>query len=276
MEIKMKFKVLACTALLAALSVSAYAGTEAKDMKEIAPAPQCAPADDGFYVGVYGGANFSQDYGNGHSEYSFPGIGGVAVVSHSTNSDRLGGVGGIKAGYKFQSTDIGDGFALQPAVELDALYLGTSAHLHSTGNSAAFGASSTLSTSDLDSGAFFVNGILNLKTPSIVTPYIGAGIGGEYLSASNVKLNNTILGGVPTPTVSSSYSDDTFAFAVEAIAGVNINIASHWDLFTEYKFVAAIDPSFTYNNVYVAGDSLKFNPDFIGQHLITAGIKYNF
>jgi opacity protein-like surface antigen len=274
----MKLTLLTTSIALLTLSLSAYAGTDTKEMKQIAPAAQC-PSDDGFYVGLFGGANFSQDNGNGRSEYTGPGTSNT-VVTHSQKSDDLGGAGGIKLGYKFQSTDVGGGFALQPAVELEAFYLGTSLDLHDTQGTSNFGQTATTSSANLNSAAFFANGILNIKTPWHVTPYFGAGVGTEYMSISDKTLDNHIFtqdaGGFHTPTLHSSYSDDAMAFAVQAIAGVNYDLTSHWTLFTEYKFVAAIDPSFTYNNVYVAGDKLKYNPDFIGQHLVTAGVKYNF
>ncbi len=278
----MKLNFLAGAALLT-LTVSAYAGPEpkdTKDMKQVTPAAQCT-SDDGFYVGVFGGANFSQDNGNGRSEYNTPIVPGT-TVTHSHMDDSLGGVGGIKAGYKFQSTAIGGGFALQPAAELEAFYVGSDLDLNDTTATAFFGNSHTNSSASVDSGAFFANGVLNLKTPWHVAPYIGAGIGAEYLSISDKTLSTHIgtnpngNGGFAVPTISSSYSDDAFAFAVQAIAGINYDLTEHWTLFTEYKFVAAIDPSFTYHSVYTSGDSLKYNPDFIGQHLITAGIKYNF
>jgi len=276
----MKPILLATSLTLLSLPLMSYAGTDTKDtkdMKQIAPVEQ---SDDGFYVAVYGGANFSQDNGNGRSEYNGPATPGT-IVTHSEKSDELGGAGGIKLGYKFQSASVGGGFALQPAVELEALYIGTGLGLHDSEGTPTLGTVVTSSNANVDSAAFFANGILNIKTPWHVTPYFGAGVGGEYISISSKSLNNHILtnvipGGIVTPTLHSGYSDDDLAFAVQAIAGINYELTSHWTLFTEYKFVAAIDPSFTYNNVYVAGDSLKYKPDMFGQHLVTAGVKYNF
>jgi opacity protein-like surface antigen len=266
----MKFKVLASTALLAVLSVSAYAGPEAKDMKMMAP--EIRPSDAGFYVGIYGGANFAQNY-NTHTAFTpdnttFPGFGNFK--QGGSTSGGVGGVGGIKGGYNFESYPIAGDFGIQPAVEVEALYLG--ALVKTKFNYTGTPAGTINASGSSNAGAFMVNGILRFKTGSIVTPYIGSGIGLQYTTISGTLTSGTNVdnGGA------NHYHQDALAFAVQGLLGADVEIAKHWDLFTEYKYLVAIDPQYSSVNFDGFGDTYTFHPDYQGQHLITAGIKYNF
>ena len=279
----MKFTVLLAAGIATLLSSSAYAGT---DMKEVATDKIC-PSDAGFYASVFGGANVAQDYGNNHGVASASPFFSNASL-HVGSGSNIGGVGGLKVGYNFNSYSLGGNFGIQPAVEAEAFYLGTTPRFHYNGSTgipggATFSANGQVN-GDLDSGAFFINGIARLKTGTIFTPYIGIGVGAEYLSLSGVSGTDTAtvstVRGSTSKTGSGSLSSaDDLVFAAQGLAGFDVEFAKHWDFFTEYKFVAGIDPSFNLGNVGTVGGTAvtaKINPDYIGQHLITAGIKYNF
>jgi opacity protein-like surface antigen len=292
----MKLKTLASAAIFAALTVSAYADTDAKDMKEIKATSKTCASDAGFYVSVFGGANFAQDYGNNRAEVSDPSIlPNVSLDLRGTNHDDLGGVGGLKLGYNFESWDIGGDFRIQPAVELEGFYQGTTVNVDyatsinfggPNGGGVAGNAKGNLH-GDLDTAAFFANGIFRLKTGTIVTPYIGAGIGGEYLSLSNVTAGGSVSGSYGTmggPSGSGSVgassnlpSEDDVVFAAQALAGVDIEIAKHWDIFTEYKYTVGFNPDFNFGEVVPGtGISAKFDPSTISQQSVNVGVKYNF
>ena len=293
----MKLKTLAGAAIFAAFSVSAHADTDSKDMKQMAAVPPPPASDAGFYVGVFGGVNFAQDYGNNRAEVSDPSIlPNVSLDLRGTTHDDLGYVGGLKLGYNFESWDLGLGaFRIQPAIELEGFYQGcnldsdysTSIRLGPYTTSASGYLRGNLSTA-----AFFTNGIFRLKTGTIVTPYIGAGIGGEYLSLSNVKAGGQYretsegMGQVVTPDQtqvaagnggSNLPSEDDVVFAAQALGGFDIEIAAHWVVFTEYKYTVGFNPDFNFGEV-VPGTGLnaKFDPSTISQQSVNAGVKYNF
>ena len=263
-----------CAALAVAFTAPVFAGTEmapsGKDMKQMAP--QIEPSDAGFYVGAFGGANFATWYGDNRQTVTLPG--GGTVASANNINGGWGGVGGIKIGYNFQSSDTGwDNLRLQPAVEVEGLYIG--------GSGKANDVFVTPSTSKFSSasGDFFVNGILRFKNGSIFTPYIGTGVGLQYITTHGdyhdaVQLNNAL--GLPpgTNVHATGLNTSDLDFAAQALIGMSVPITSHITLFTEYKFIDAIGTDG--KSDFLGRDTYRFKPDQIQQNLITAGITYNF
>jgi len=254
---------------LIAFMIAALAGPpDPKDMKGMADAG-IRPCDGGMYVGAYGGANVSQDYGNARTDFTGP---GGLFIYHGSTSDHIGGVGGVKVGYNFESVALGGGFRLQPAVEAEAFYLGTKTDVHSQ-----FSPGDEFDLSGhMNNAAAMINGLVRLKTGTFFTPYIGAGIGAEFISFSSPQLEEE--GPVFPGNRPVEHNSNVFAPAAQAIGGFDIEIAKHWTLFTEYKYLVAIDPSLDFGNADFGGTlfNLKLDPNELGQHLVTAGVKYNF
>ena len=251
-------KTIFCAALITALAMPAFAGTDLKDSKELAP--PVPTSDSGVYVAVFGGANLAQNYGNSRGSVSSGPLSETFNLNNS--SDHVGAVGGLKVGYNFDSFAIGGDFRLQPAVEGEAFYLGTK-----TSNSTSFEGENLSYKGTMDDAAFMVNGLVRLKTGTLFTPYVGAGIGFEYLNMSKVTLSS----GPESFPLSDS---NDVCFAMQAIAGFDIALTQHWTLFTEYKYITAFNPNFDGGSV--TGENFTYNADYIGQHLVTAGVKYNF
>jgi opacity protein-like surface antigen len=257
-------------AFAVAFTLPAFAGTDTaapttapdskdmKDVKQIAPAIQSS--DAGFYVAALGGANFDTWYGNKRQTIST--AGGATASTQSEIDSDWGGVGGVKIGYNFESTHAGF-LLLQPAVELEGLYVGmdasTASNVFGAGNSERF------STNSAD---MFLNGILRFKNSSIVTPYIGLGIGGQYLT-EHAEVTRAAGG----PVTGLDTSD--FDFAVQGLFGIDVAITEHISLFTEYKFIDAFGTDAKNSNV-LGNATYRFKPDEIEQNLITAGVKYSF
>jgi hypothetical protein len=270
MEKKMK-RSLFTTALVAALTLPCLAGTDSapmashdgkdmKDMKQMAPANE---SDAGFYVAAYGGAQFSTDYGDNKETVSTPG--GSTVTTNAGIHSRWGGVGGLKAGYNFESFDAGFmGLRLQPAVEAEALYIGDSSHASDSfppGNSIHFSS---------NSGDFFLNGILRFKNSSIVTPYVGIGAGLQYFTMHGQAA-------LPGGTLAATGLDGSdLDFAAQGLAGFDVAICKHLSLFTEYKFIDAIGTDAKSIDEGPTGSTYRLKPDQLQQNLITAGVKYTF
>lgn len=261
------------TALLAALTIPSFAGPDdtapmanhdgkdMKDMKQMAPASE---SDAGFYVAAYGGAQFYTDYGDNRQTVS---AGGATASSHEKIHSDWGGVGGIKAGYNFQSfplTNFMD-MRLQPAVEAEALYIGLD-DSHSTGEFAP-GLNSRFSS---NSGDFFLNGILRFKNSSKVTPYIGIGAGLQYITT-----HGEISGGLPGTPSATGLDTSDLDVAGQALLGFDVAVCKHFSIFTEYKFIDAIGTDGKSTNIG-GGATYRLKPDQIQQNLITAGVKYSF
>jgi opacity protein-like surface antigen len=257
-------------ALAVAFTLPALAGTDtapavadSKDMKDTKQVTTQAveQSDAGFYIAALGGVNFDTWYGN--DKQTFSTRTGSTVASTSDINSQWGGVGGVKIGYNFQSTQAGF-LLLQPAVEVEGLWVGMDAS--SSANVFVAGNNERFSTNSAD---FFVNGILRFKNSSIVTPYIGIGVGLDYLTTHG-QITPSIAGG---PGTGLDTSD--FDFAAQGLFGIDIAICQHISLFTEYKFIEAVGTDAKNSNVG-AGGTYRFKPDQIQQNLITAGVKYTF
>lgn len=264
--------------VLTGLSLRGFAGTEtapaadSKDMKQVAS--QIAPSDAGPYIAAFGGANFDTWFGDNRQTVTR--LDGVTVNSNADINSGWGGAGGIKVGYNFQSYDTGwDNLRLQPAVEAEGMYIG------GTGKTAdAFVTPSTVKFSS-NSADFFVNGILRFKNGSIFTPYIGTGVGlqyitthGDYEDAIVIPRNGFNLP-VGTQVHATGLDTSDLDFAAQALIGVSVPITSHITLFTEYKYVDALGTDGKSTN-FLNGLTYRFKPDQVQQNLITAGITYNF
>jgi len=237
---------------------------DSKDMKDMKDVKQIAPtvqqSDAGFYIAAFGGVNFDTWYGNDRQTITTRT--GSTTTSESDINSQWGGVGGVKIGYNFESTQAGF-LLLQPAVELEGMYVGMDAS--SSANVFAPGNSERFSTNSADT---FINGILRFKTGSIVTPYIGLGVGGQYLTT-----HGQIAPAAGGPVTGLDTSD--WDFAAQGLFGIDVAITDHISLFSEYKFIEAIGTDAKNANVG-AGATYRFKPDQIQQNLITAGVKYTF
>jgi opacity protein-like surface antigen len=260
-----------------------------KDMKEIAAPEVTTTSDAGFYASVFGATVFDQDYYGKSTTTST-----AASPSFTTSQqirNAVGNGGGLKFGYDFADQNI-LGLKVQPAVEAEAFYLDpriwTDSNFNYTpptvtppplisevaragGTDPAF---HTRQSGDLHAAAFFLNGILRFKTNSIVTPYFGVGVGTEYLRLDSFDISVT-SNGVPL-SQSNGLHDDDLCFAMQGLAGLDVQVARHWSLFTEYKYIVAVDPSFSFSNYDGAGSSDSLKADFLGQDTITAGVRYHF
>ena len=248
-------------ALLAlATTLALHAGpADTKDMKQMSQTTM-APSDAGFYVAAYGGANFSTDYGNRHASVS-----GLGATTPDNIHSGVGGVGGLKVGYNFESTPVCDNLRLQPAVEVEGLYIGETSKYTSY-------APGYNDQTSWNNAAGFLNGIVRFKIGngtgfmSKLTPYVGLGVGLEYLTTHT---DLTFASGAHPGNV----GDEDLDFAAQALGGLDYAITKHISVFTEYKFIDVLGSSFTSNT---SAGSYRFAPDQIQQNIATLGVKYSF
>ena len=267
-----------CTlALLVAASVSAVAGPDtsstpdAKDMKGM-QTMQTMESDAGMYVGIDGGADVAQHNGNNRTDFRgvSPGNAGTDFQYRGSNENNIGPIGGLKVGYNFESMALGGDFRLQPAVEVEGYYLGTRlADMNSFGPGDRFSVNG-----NINSAVLMLNSLVRLKTGTIFTPYIGAGAGVEFQTLTGPSFSEQDFG-----TDKLQHNSNDFAPAVQGIAGFDIELAKHWTLFTEYKFVVAIDPQFNTGDISFGGGNtynLKYQPTYMADHVVSTGLKYSF
>jgi opacity protein-like surface antigen len=260
----MKQKLTFSIALLALGSYAAHAG-DSKDMKDMKQMSQAESSDAGFYVAVEGGADFSNYYGDRRSVGSVGGA-NFNVTPQNIHTDPRA-VGGIRGGYAFNSWAACDGLRLQPAVELEGMYIGS----QSSYDTSAFGVAVHNSTS-YNNAVGMLNGILRFKIEnSPVVPYIGLGAGAEYIT-SHTDFTTPV--GVHVTGATGSDVD----FAAQALAGIDFKITDHWSLFGEYKFIDALGTDLHSPSLGTPAVSVdyRFKPDQFAQMVGVAGVKYSF
>jgi outer membrane protein OmpA-like peptidoglycan-associated protein len=104
----------------------------------------------------------------------------------------------------------------------------------------------------------FLNALYDFKTGTIYTPYVGAGVGPDFV---NVKS----LGSARTGYLKG----DTLVGAYQGIAGVSAQLDANWAVTADYRYIASFDP--------------KVDSTFGGQgrtdnasHNVIVGVRYSF
>jgi len=220
----------------------------------------------GLNIALFGGATVDQS--TDAAEDINPTFGpGIPEFDYNPKS-KIGGLGGIKIGYTWDPAlnpnYVDEGAVkLMPAIEAEAFYLGYQPS-GSVNTSALVPGSSGSAKSDIDSAIFSVNGLMKFEI-GIFRPYIGAGVGGAYMSASKAAFN--ISG--PVPVNFNGGNAEEFVLAAQAIAGLEITLTQNWALFGEYKFLYLNDPKFDF-------DGYTEHFDYIGHQIVSAGVRYYF
>jgi opacity protein-like surface antigen len=107
--------------------------------------------------------------------------------------------------------------------------------------------------------ALMANGYYRVNTGTMVTPYIGAGVGGALLS-------------IDAESVGGNFSDTDFQFAYQAMAGLALEITPQLDAGLEYRYFATTTPSFS---DVTGGNPVTVNPDY-NTHNILLTLTYQF
>ncbi|MDE2030156.1 MAG: OmpA family protein, partial [Alphaproteobacteria bacterium] len=79
--------------------------------------------------------------------------------------------------------------------------------------------------------ALFANVLYGFNTDSRYTPYIGAGIGPDFISVQNFGASNT-----------GYLRGDTVQAAYQGIAGISAQLDDNWSVSADYRYVASFDP----------------------------------
>ncbi len=248
--------ILASLTLLAPVYVHA-GGPPGEVRVEQPTTPEAGPAP-GVYASVYGGADFT-NYGNRRADVT--GSGGTTDITPDNIHSDIGGAVGVKLGYNLPFYANLNFVSLQPAVEVEGMYLGTKSTYTTLGGALN-------DHTSYNSGAGFLNTIVRFDFNKPIVPYLGIGAGAEYITThtdwSGPGAHITGLGG------------NTWDFAAQGLAGVDFKLMPHITVFTEYKFINAFDTDVKSSNVGGSSADYHFKPDNLQQQVITAGVKYSF
>ncbi|MBS0659327.1 MAG: porin [Verrucomicrobia bacterium] len=233
--------ILAC--LLPAAS-GLQAGTETYDSKSVTRPPETEIFGTGPYISLQAGVNAFQEYGR--SRHYQLAEGDFAIRRDS----RVGGFGGLKAGYVF-----GTGL-IRPTVEADLFYNGFRTRYREKLN----GNTIARFNEDVNSGAFMANFILKIAPPSWprLQPYAGVGVGAWVMGDNEVTWTG------PTPSFPIRRQGKDSGFAWQVIGGGDYYLNRRWSVYGEYKFL-------NYEDAAPVGPQRA-----IRQHLAGVGVRFHF
>jgi len=184
-----------------------------------------AQVAEGVYIGGGAGVNFHQEADidgnqlNGDAEFDL-GFALMGVVGYSFGGPRIEG----ELSFRQNGTD--------------------KANVVNTG----VGAINTTPNGDFSTIVGMLNVYYDIDTGTVVTPYVGAGIGGGY-------------------AVYDDTGDDP-VFAYQGIVGASFYLAENIDAFIDYRYFGTTD---------VAGKRLGRNADVENiNHTVMAGFRYSF
>ena len=116
---------------------------------------------------------------------------------------------------------------------------------------------------DVHSDAMMMNGYYRWHNPTPFTPYIGGGIGESVVVLNNLR-----------PRFGSGDFDGTDAtFAYQAIGGISYALTRNVTLAAEYRYFAALEPSFTASTGGVK--DVKLSPGYKSSNALLR-LSYNF
>lgn len=244
-----------------------------------------AKAEEGAYIGVFGGIGNSgstslQQQGTVflNPPNRFPVL--PIDAKGPTNHNHEIPVGGIQLGYEWSEYVMSEGWSLQPAAELEGIYIGRHTPLGVMPVTPAFLGTQYV-TIPMTTGLLMVNGVFTLETPITkrLLPYVGGGIGAAFISIRGADSANPMEPGINHFNTSPSATD--FAFAFQLRAGVKAEVVEKIFLFLEYRYLSISPTQYTFGETNYPGLHLPttdWQVDLGRQeyHLMLVGIQYKF
>ena len=151
-------------------------------------------------------------------------------------------------------------------------------------------------SSNMNSFALMLNGLLSLDTGTIFTPYAGAGVGFAKVRLSNAKSVETCKkrggsgicrietsGGIDGPVVNHFNTDDNASdtvFAAQAKLGVRAELSKNVSMFAEYRYLRLNSASYTFGNTeypdHFQTEKWKVQSNSTSLNFGIVGIQYAF
>jgi opacity protein-like surface antigen len=189
----------------------------------------------------------------------FSARGGIAMLSDSDMTIEIAGVGQIPAKLEYDPgwlAGVAGGYAWNNGFAIEGEFT-----FRQNGIDGEELMGTTIPVGGhLRSYALMANSYYRLNTGTIITPYIGAGIGGALLT-------------VDADSVGGNFSDDSVELAYQAMAGLAIEITPQLDAGMEYRFFGTTDPSFS--DTVMGGGAVTVDPEYMS-HNILLTLTYGF
>lgn len=192
------------------------------------PAAHARTTPPGWYAGAGVGGTFPTD-----ADIRSAG-GKVKVKNHGANLDAIANVG----------------YAWPFGVRVEAQYLHNQYNVHKVDGAAGFG--------HIINNAVFANVLYDFDVDSMFTPYVGAGIGPDF-----VNIKNYGNGGY------GFLHGDTIVAAYQGIAGVAAQLDRNWAVTADYRYISSWDPKVNYTG---GGKGRTEN----ASHNVILGVRYSF
>jgi opacity protein-like surface antigen len=241
-----------------------------------------------FYVGVLGGGGATSSFNTtqyGTAFYLEAQGGPLAVDAFGHSNNRSTWLLGLQAGYQAPAIILNtkSQWALVPAVELEAFYLGKTTFSGDLTNDqpGRLPEHDFLVSYPMQRSVFLVNAVLNYNIPcSRFHPYVGAGFGSALVKISGADASQV---SPPEPGVNhynTSTSDQITTFAGQLKAGLSYNITDCINVFAEYRWLYMADTHFMFGSTVYAGHpttsnwSVKMNPQYT--NLGAVGLRFSW
>ncbi|MDE1171314.1 MAG: outer membrane beta-barrel protein [Verrucomicrobium sp.] len=232
---------------------------DSKDTKNLTAGEKFEEYATGWNVEVFGGATPFQ---TGTFRAGTP-----AGTANLHTDDRINGVAGAKVGYVWNPGWHLADVPVLPSLDLEGFWTGYQAGSQFKASGGVAGGPAEFMTNQ-DIYVVSVDPTVKFQLGRF-RPYVGVGVGAAYLTADG---GHVAAGGASTALAGSS---NDFAFALQGLAGLETFINKNWSIDIGYKYLSLLNP--TFGSQYAGGVPVNTAfPNWYGQHIVTAGIKFYF
>jgi len=122
-------------------------------------------------------------------------------------------------------------------------------------------------TGRVSAWSFLLNGFFDIETGTLLTPYLGGGIG-----LANIRWENVFYLGFP-----SVFDDNDTVLAYQFVGGIGIAINESWTMDIGYCYFAAVDPNIDWSFPVIFLPSSAGSTDLeYKSHNVSLGIRIAF
>ncbi len=241
-------------------------------------------SNEGLYLGLFGGAgsNSSTSLQQRGAVFLNPPNHLPLLPIHA--SGETGGsdlaIVGAHVGYTWTEWAFGQGWKIQPALEIEGVYFGT----HSpTGEMPV--RPQALGTQyvnvPITAGVYTANAVFVIETPYTrrVAPYVGVGVGAAFLSINGSDSANPSEPGINHFNSDPDASDSTLALQLKM--GAKSEIYQNLFVFLEYRYVSLESTAYTfgptdYPGLHLPTASWRVDMGRMEYNLVVAGVQHRF
>lgn len=234
----------------------------------------------GYYVGAFGGMGRSNTFDvsqNGAAFFPLSSGGPLPVVAKGSAEDDTYGFGGLHVGYEWLRSVPAKWYFTQ-AVEIEGYYASTTKKATLTNPTDRLALHQFKDTFPTNMGVILANWLFVLNNKSIVSPYVGIGVGTAILSVHGACAAQVAP---PEPGINhfNSNPDDTdWVFATQGKAGLRFDFFKHMRLFAEYRFLYLTSSDYTFGSTkyptHVASTKWQVHFDGICNNMFAVGLDF--